>query len=155
MARPRQPIELLEIKGKKHLTKVEIEQRKSTEVKADSNNVVAPDYLNAAQKKKFGEIANELLSIGIISNLDCDCLGRYLIAETAYLNLTKRLNALSLDDIITYEKTANLQDKYFKQCRSLASDLGLSISSRCKLVVPKKEEKPKENKFAKFGVANG
>ncbi|MGN7308777.1 P27 family phage terminase small subunit, partial [Bacillus subtilis] len=33
------------------------------------------------------------------------------------------------------------QDKFFKQCRQAASDLGLTISSRCKLVVPKKEEK--------------
>lgn len=155
MARPRQPIELLEAKGKKHLTKSEIEYRKSTEVKANSDNIVAPNYLNKEQKKKFYEIANELLDIGIMSNLDCDCLGRYLIAETAYLKLTKRLNKLSIDDILTYEKTANLQDKYFKQCRSLASDLGLTISSRCKLVIPKKEEKPKENKFAKFGVMNG
>jgi len=36
--------------------------------------------------------------------------------------------------------------------RASANDLGLSISSRCKLVVPgaNKEDTPKENKFKKF-----
>lgn len=30
------------------------------------------------------------------------------------------------------------QDKLFKQCRQASSDLGLTISSRCRLVIPKK-----------------
>ena len=33
-----------------------------------------------------------------------------------------------------------MQDKVFKQCQSSARDLGLTISSRCKLIVPKLEE---------------
>ena len=47
------------------------------------------------------------------------------------------------------ERLALLQDRYYKQCRQGAADFGLTISSRCRLVVPKAEEKP-QNKFAKF-----
>jgi P27 family predicted phage terminase small subunit len=53
------------------------------------------------------------------------------------------------------EKYAGLQDKYFKQCRAAANDLGLSISARCRLVVPKAQEKPPENKFNKFQAQAG
>ena len=42
------------------------------------------------------------------------------------------------------------QDRYFKQAQTAASALGLTISSRCKLQVPVKEEAPKENKFQRF-----
>jgi hypothetical protein len=35
----------------------------------------------------------------------------------------------------------------------VATSLGLTISSRCKLIAPVKDEEPKVNKFAKFGKA--
>nr|WP_233099829.1 phage terminase small subunit P27 family [Bacillus velezensis] len=38
----------------------------------------------------------------------------------------------------TYSDLLINQDKLFKQCRQASSDLGLTISSRCKLVIPKK-----------------
>ena len=42
------------------------------------------------------------------------------------------------------------QDRLWKQCRQGATDFGLTIAGRCRLVAPKaKEEKP-ENKFAKY-----
>ena len=55
-------------------------------------------------------------------------------------------------DIYEMEKLATMQDKAFKQCRASGNDLGLSITSRCKLVMPEKTEDPKPNKFSKFGV---
>ena len=42
------------------------------------------------------------------------------------------------------------QDKVFKQCRAAASDLGLTITSRCRIVVPKQEDKPKNPFVSKF-----
>ena len=47
------------------------------------------------------------------------------------------------------------QDRYFKQAQTAAASLGLTISSRCKLVAPVQEEAPKENKFSKVGKAAG
>ena len=149
MARPRQPVDLLLVKGKKHLTKAEIEERKSMEVKAKADNVKAPAYLPADLKKEFNKIAKELLQIEIMSNLDVDSLARFIIARKLYIELsTKLLNNPEI--LLEDDKILNQQDKLFKQCRSAATDLGLTISSRCKLVIPKKEENKVENKFAKF-----
>ncbi len=149
MARPRQPTDLLLVKGKKHLTKEEIAKRKASEVKAPADKVRAPSYLPNDLKKEFRKIAKELLDIEILTNLDVDALARFIISRKMYLELTQKIlenTALLLD-----KDTIGIQDKLFKQCRAGASDLGLTISSRCKLVVPKKEEKKEPSKFAKFG----
>lgn len=148
MPRPRQPTDLLLVKGKKHLTKKEIEERKNSEVVAPANNVEPPNYLPAALKKEFTRIANELIAIGIMSNLDNEALARFLVSEYNYQKVTKKLLKLGVDNP-NYMDILFMQEKVFKMARSAASDLGLTISSRCKLVVPKKEEKPK-NKFEKF-----
>lgn len=145
--RPRQPISLIEAKGKKHLTKEEIAERKATEVKAPNDKIRAPSYLDKDLKKEFNKIAKELKEIDIISNLDIDALARFIIARKLYIEITQQL--VENPSLLLDKDTVGIQDKFFKQCRSAASDLGLTISSRCKLVVPKKEEKPK-NKFEKF-----
>ena len=143
MANQRQPIQLIEAKGRKHLTKAEIEQRKNTEVN--------PKYLTKKQKKRFKTIAQDLTELGVMSRTDVDALARYIIAEELYISVTEKLSGEDvLDDIALLEKYSAVQDKYYKQCRSAANDLGLSISSRCKLVVPKADSKPPENKFNRF-----
>lgn len=150
MARPRQPVELLLYKGKKNLTKAEIEERKATEVKAAADNIRAPDYLPDNLKGEFDYIASELMRIGIMSNLDVDALARFLLAQEQYVRVTERLRKVGVlnED---YAYLLNNQDKLFKQCRQSASDLGLTISSRCKLVIPKKEKKEKTPFDERFG----
>lgn len=147
MARPRQPIRVLEMKGKKHLTEKEKQQRKSQEVKAKNDKVRAPTYLSKPQKREFNKLAKQLLDIDIMSNLDVDSLARYIIAQDAYNQINQMFNEkpkLLLDKDATF-----VRDTYFKQCRQLASDLGLNISSRCKIVLPTQPEQP-QNKFSKF-----
>lgn len=151
MARPRQPIELVIAKGKKNLTKAEIEERRNSEVRPITDEIIAPTFLNKKQRDEFYKIAEQLEKLKIIGETDVDALARYIISRDLYVKLTKQMmkndilsNPLTLDD---YMKN---QDRAFKQCRSSAMDLGLTISSRCKLVVPQIEEKPKENKFNKF-----
>jgi len=155
MAGPRQPTELLVVKGKKHLSKGEIEERKAKEVKAPSDKVKAPSYLDKELKREFNKISKQLLAIKILTNLDVDALARFITARKLYLNLTQKL----LDNpqlIIDDPRILNSQDKLFKQCRSSASDLGLTITSRCKLVIPQQPESIKieevkpQNKFTKF-----
>ena len=157
MPRPRQPISLIEYKGRKHLTKQEVAQRQAGEVQAPADNVKPPGYLSARQKKEFRKIAEVLLEIGIMSDLDCDALGRYVQSQEKYVQYDNMVNQIiaSIDgDLVSrcvlLEKYENLRDKALKQCRVCASDLGLTISSRCKLVAPKAEEPVKENKFSRF-----
>lgn len=162
--RPKQPINLIIAKGKKHLTKEEITQRQNSEVKVNHTDVKIPEYLSENEKKEFCKIANILLDVGIMTELDEDCLAHYLIANSNYIQYTKKIR--ELNNKILNAKRADIkrkteseidtyliyQDRALKQCRACANDLGLSISSRCKLVMPPSKEQPKENKFAKFKV---
>ena len=153
MAGPRQPIELIVAKGKKHLTKAEIELREKTELKVELKNISIPKYLPAKLKNEFTDIASKLLDIGVMTELDEDCLARYLLSKQSYLQYTSMLNKATKNNKISeMEKLMTMQDKAFKQCRACANDLGLTIASRCKLVMPEPKEQPKENKFSKFGM---
>lgn len=148
MPGPRQPIELLEAKGRKNLTKSEKDRRKATEVSAPSDKVKPPTYLSKELKREFNKIAKELLAIGIITNLDIDALARYVIAQDMYKTITLKL--LDNPNMDIFLDLLTVQDKLFKQCRSAAMDLGLTISSRCKLVMPTPKDPPKNNPFDKF-----
>lgn len=160
----KEPIDLILAKGKKHLTKAEIEERRKTEIKTDYINVTAPEYLSEEEKQEFNRITEILLDIGIINELDEDCLARYLIANTNYVKYTKELRTLNINltkakkpekkkEILSQiDLYLTYQDRALKQCRACANDLGLSISSRARLVMPPAKEPPKENKFEKFKV---
>lgn len=168
MAGPRQPIELVIAKGKKNLTKAEIEERRASEVKPSTDDLTAPAYLTAAQKKHFNKLVGQLEKIKIMGETDVDTLARYVVAETNYQDAVKELRKLAKDrpkDRTSedyYDKLEQWgvlndladrrQERYFKQASALARDLGLTISSRCKLQVPVKDEPEKPvNKFVKFG----
>jgi P27 family predicted phage terminase small subunit len=153
----RMPIELLVEKGKKHLTKAEIEERKSTEVKVDADKIFAPGFIRTKkQKERFEFLSQELLNAKILGNLDCELLGRYILLEEQYNKIVK---VISKTDIISdeYDKLLQKQNKVFQMLDKASNELGMNMMARCKIVVPKKEEKPK-NKFEKFkngSVANG
>lgn len=173
MAGQRQPIGLVIANGKKHLTKAEIEARQSSEVQPCVDNIVAPSFLTKKQRGEFDRIAGQLQKLGIMGETDCDALARYVTAESLYQEATKELRKLSRErpkkedfedsprdfygEMDLYysrlDSATRRQDRYFKQASTIARDLGLTISSRCKLVVPVKDDKPKANKFAAFGAA--
>lgn len=153
MARPREPVDLIKAKGKKHLTEKEYEDRKSQEIQVPFTDVKPPTYLNKEQKKEFKEIAGRLQSIdkNLFTELDVDTLCRYLQAKELYSKYTKELNKLIdkepnpydedyesdyIDYLDNINKLQRMQDIVFKQCQSSARDLGLNISSRCKIILP-------------------
>jgi P27 family predicted phage terminase small subunit len=158
MAGPKQPINLVVSNGKKHLTKAEIKERKASEVKAYADKIKHPAYLPKDLRKEFKDITDELVRIEIMSNLDVDALARYLISRKEWLKIANIMDESSpiymIDGVSSineqYIELSKVMDRFFKQCRSAASDLGLTISSRCKLVVPKKEDDVPKNKFSKF-----
>lgn len=177
MAGQRQPTGLVEAKGKKHFSKKEIEERKNAEVIAPDDKVKPPAYLTAEQKKKFRKLAKELLNIKLIANIDCDALARLLIAQEQFIEITEEIRntPLMIDEPI-YEMRMNpekeieecvqidtkqvvnperdrlmkIQDRCMKQCRQGAADFGMTVSSRCRLIVPKVQQEKPENKFVKY-----
>lgn len=141
MARPREPIDLIKAKGKKHLTKAEYEERKEQEIEVPFTDICPPEYLTGVkQLEKFNMYADMLLKVGIFTELDVDCLARYIMGEQLYLQYTSLLiNLIKSKDYEQLGKIQGLQDRAFKQCQQCARDLGLTISSRCKLIVPQTE----------------
>ena len=156
MARPREPIELVVAKGKKHISKAEIEARRAQEIQVPFKEIKPPKYLNAKQKKTFKELAGKLLAIRIYTELDADALARYIIAQDLYISYTQAINELiEKGNLVLLKEIQNMQDKAFRQAQTSARDLGLTISSRCRLEVPVKEEVPRVNKFDKFRKVSG
>jgi P27 family predicted phage terminase small subunit len=178
MAGTRQPVSVLQAKGRKHLTKAEIENRKKTEINAKDDNVKPPSFLGAKQKKRFTEIANELLDLKIMANIDCEALGRLIVCEDEFVKINKELKKTPLmvpvrialqktDENGTpvfveteemqvnpnYDKLQIMRGRVFKECRQGAADFGLTVSSRCRLAVPVSKDPPPENKFMKFAKA--
>lgn len=152
MAGQRLPIELVLANGKKHFTKDEIVRRRNSEIQPITDNIVAPDYLTKKQKQDFNKYAEQLQRLKIMGETDIDALARYVVSLNLYIKLSKQIAKKEVyTDPILLDKYMKNQDRMFKQCRSSATDLGLTISSRCKLVVPQPNaESKKENKFAKF-----
>ena len=169
MARPRQPIQLVVAKGKKNLTKKEIADRLATEVAPCAEDLSPPKYLKVTEKKRFVKIAEQLDKLGILGETDTETLARYVIAQGQYEKVTRELRTLLnaspktasptyLEELDLWidrqERLARLQNRYFTQAQTAASTLGLTISSRCKLLAPKVDDTPKVNKFKKFEVVH-
>jgi P27 family predicted phage terminase small subunit len=168
MAGTRQPTKLVLAKGRKHMTKDEIAERLSSEVHPCTDGIAAPAFLTATQKKAFDKIAQQLDKLGIMGETDCDTLARYIVAQSLYEQAVKDQRQLWKDkpkdrEAEGYYKDLELWfamadaaekriDRYFKQAQAAARCLSLTITDRCRLVVPAKEEEaPKVNKFARFG----
>lgn len=157
--RKKLPVDLIVLNGNKSgLSKKEIEQRRNEEVKASADAITAPAFLTKAQISEFDRICDELIRIDIVKNLDADVLGMYVCAKDEWIlagkdyeafRKGKKIDELNFEDLT---RISNIRDRAFKQAIRCASELGLTITSRCKLIVPKEKNKP-ENKFAKFGVA--
>jgi len=152
MSGQRQPTAVVIANGKKNLTKAEIKARLESEIKPVTDNITAPAYLTKKQKTDFDRYAGQLKKLKIMGETDVDALARFIVANDFYVQAVKKLRSQAVkNDPILFDLWARNQERYFKQCRSSANDLGLSISSRCKLVVPETNKEPKkENKFSRF-----
>ena len=136
--RPRQPVDLLLAKGRSHLTEAEIEERRAREVKVPFDDVQPPEYLKGEKmREEFMEIAGKLKAIGIFTELDEDALARYILSRSLYLQYTAKLPKLiARDDVEEIGKYQRWQNTAFMQCSRAASELGLNITSRCRIQVP-------------------
>ena len=153
--RKKEPIDLLLAKGKKHLTKEEIEKRRNEEIKVDLLDISVPTGLTKRQENEFIDIAKKLQHVKIMTELDEEALARYIITNSQYKKIAKKLQLainkkeMNCDEINKYQ---SIHDKLLKQVRLLASDLGLTVTSRSRLILPPSKDPPKDNKFSKFGI---
>lgn len=138
MPRKRQSVAALRASGSRHYTKAQLQEREAKEVKAPpAKQLAPPSYLSQSLKVKFEALAPILIRMGVLTAVDGDGLARYLISEQNYLRATNRLTAaMNTGNTAESDKWSAIQDRFFRQCRSAGSDLGLTVSGRCSLVLP-------------------
>lgn len=156
--RNKQPLSVIQGKGRsKHLTQKDIEERKRHEewAKGYTDKIEPPSYLTQKQKEEFNKISAELVRLGIFSNLDVDNLARYIDSRDQYIRVVRLLRSVKASDFKkdfkTYAQIQRSKNLLFNECRSAAGDLGLTITSRLKLVIPQQEdEAPKSEAERRF-----
>ena len=138
MAGQRQPTDVIKANGRKHMTRAEEDARRDQEIRIPvPETITAPQWLPAVRRKEFLALARQLADVNLYTALDADTLGRYVIAHHQWTVATKKVAAaLRKDDLEQVTAWSRLQDLYFKQARACAVDMGLTVSSRCRLVIP-------------------
>ena len=147
MPGPRVPTDVLKANGRKHLSKKEEAERRAGEVVVEKPKTAKPPkWLPEALKKDFKALGKQLIAAGLYTELDADNLCRYLVAHRQWLMATQEVNKyLSAKDPVGSDAWSKIQARYFKQCRNCANDMGLTVTSRCRLVVPEAQSKEPEN----------
>lgn len=138
MPGPRQPTELVVANGRKHLTRSEEDQRRDQEVHVPvPDRAVPPKWLPRKLHAEFHEVGEILRLAGLYSELDRDTLGQYFLSRERWQRADQLASkAIRARDEKLAKEWTGVQSTYFRQCRQCAEVLGLSISSRCRLVVP-------------------
>lgn len=151
MPGPRQPTDLIKANGRKHLSKAEEAERRAREPKVEkAKTAKPPKWLPEQLKKEFRALGRRLIAAGIYTGLDADTLGRYLVAQHQWIIATGEAEqALAQRDQEQADAWGRVQDRYFKQARNCANDMGLTVTSRCRLVVPEnvKQKTEEQNPF--------
>lgn len=153
MPGPRQKLSVLEGNGRKHLSKAEKAQREAQEVDLPKPKTMRlPKWLPQEYRKEFRVLAKELLEANLgAAQLDRDTLGRYVVAQAQYAQACRMAGeALTTPNPALAEKWTKVQDTCFKQARACANDLGMTITSRCRLVLPEGARPKEQNPFERM-----
>lgn len=136
------PQTVIEMRDRSHQTKAEKAARRASEPQADKvKQVRAPVWLPEHLREDFSKLGHELNEVDLLSKLDFDILARYLMSRDAWIAAHRKArDALDMDDVKEAGTWSRVARTYFDQCQQCASSMGLTISSRCRLVVPKPPE---------------
>ena len=152
MSGKRMPTAVIQARGAKHLSRAETARRLAGELHPEPpKQIRCPEDLPETLRKDFLALGKELKELGIFCKLDYDTLTRYLTARQFWKQAGEEVaKALETGDGKEAERWSAIQDRFFKQCRNCANDLGLTVTSRCRLVVPEKEPEAEDNPFLKL-----
>ena len=106
-------------------------------------------------------MGGKLKEAGLLTVLDYDTLARYLLAKQSYLAATQEVLKIQrgrteagkrVIDMEALDGATRVQDRFFKQCRGAANDMCLTVTSRCRLVLPPGAggKAPEENPFERM-----
>lgn len=144
MPRPRQPTDTL----KKHISKAEAAERRAQEFSVPKAEKATPpkwlgrgfpDDVSKALKAEFRMIGKQLIDVGLYTDLDADTLAHYVVARHQWELATVQAEiALAGKFSGASDAWGKVQARYFADARKCAGELGLTLSARCKLIVPEK-----------------
>ena len=139
MSGRRQPTDVVKANGRKHLSKTEEAERRAGEVQAPPpESFEPPKWLLKTLHGEFTAMAERLAKLKLYSDLDQDVLAQYYLCRHRWQAADKKAaKAIRAGDDEQARAWTTVQGSYFKQARQCAESMGLSVSSRCKLVVPK------------------
>lgn len=140
MAGKRQPTDAVKARGKKHLSALEEERRRASEVQGEGPRyLTAPEWLSKAAKEIFRAKQRLLIDLlpTLVSRLDADTLAAYCVAFLSWQAASEKTTAaIETGNSAAADAWGKIQDRHFKQARACAADLGMTLSARCQLVVP-------------------
>ncbi|KQX69239.1 phage terminase small subunit P27 family [Paenibacillus sp. Root444D2] len=149
----RKPIDVLLAEGKTHLTKSEIEERREKEnaIRPNSDKIKCPSWVkDKVARSEYKRLSEELQELNLLTNLDVNTLASYAVAFSLYQKATQELEGQSLLINESANPLIRIQLLYSDECKKYAIQMGLTISSRLKLVVPKPSDDKPKNKFGDF-----
>ena len=155
MPRPKEPIELIKAKEKSHYSKKDLGEREEAEARPSEpiKQLRAPDWLPKSLRPQFKKVADQVLDMlpNTVARTDAESIAKWCVTSAQWLEATKYLqDALNEGDVDEAGKWSVIQAKTFNQAERLGKDLGLTISGRCQLIVPKAKTKEDENPFLKM-----
>lgn len=138
MSGRRQPTAVVEANGRKHMTQAEADERRDKEVHVPPPDAaVPPGWLNKKYHEEYTRIGEILRSAGLYSELDQDVLAQYFVSRDRWEKADKKAGtAIRKNDEKLAREWTSIQATYFKQARQCAEAMGLSVTSRCRIVVP-------------------
>jgi P27 family predicted phage terminase small subunit len=152
------PIDLIVMEGKSHRTKEEIRIRRENEIRPDADNVECPEWLCELGREEWNRIEDDLLGLGLLTNLDISQLAIYCDAYAKYVKATneidkyglviKHTNKAGATNIVT-NPYVQIASKYADLVKKFCDEFGLSPSSRARMALPKKSE-PTNEKEEKY-----
>lgn len=151
------PVDLIEAKGKsKPVSREERERRRDAELHlaSEMHECEPPAFILGDEDRtaRFHELASMLMRI-MPDNFgapDADCLGRYVVAQSQFEAFTERIDKAMRAKSPDYKDMRRLQlmqSDAFMRATKTASELGLTVTSRCKLVVPGDGRKDEDDDF--------
>jgi phage terminase small subunit len=113
LGRNAQPIDILKARGKKHLTKQEIQDRKASEIKLGEQKMVCPAYVknDVVAYQKWKEIIKIYKDFEFVTSGDSGILARYCKTYSEYQDLVQHRQRIINFDSLDYDALEILEEQ--------------------------------------------
>ena len=130
VGRKPKPTKLRLLEGDRgHATKQELAHR-DLEPQPDPRMPEAPAWLSPNARKKWAQLAPELLELGTLTHIDAEVLGGYCDACARLVYITHRYGMVPLNRVVSAQRKQALADLL-----KFGAELGIGASSRTRIEV--------------------